>query len=127
MLCWQLQIDGESQMSRPMQAEQDQYEMEVRSANIVSVDWQDQLTETISMYTCILHVGCSVQPIQIGKREIKQNIWINTSYPRCRRWKQLGARHSYVCRRGHFVVEQTSFRCDVEAFVSPVTWSEQIK
>ncbi|KAI0231246.1 Mediator of RNA polymerase II transcription subunit 22 [Lamellibrachia satsuma] len=28
-------IEGESQMSRPMQAEQDQYEMEVRSANIV--------------------------------------------------------------------------------------------
>ena len=39
MLCLPLQIDGDSQMSRPMQAEQDQYEMEVRSANIVSVEW----------------------------------------------------------------------------------------
>lgn len=29
-------------MSRPMQAEQDQYEMEVRSANIVSVGRQEQ-------------------------------------------------------------------------------------
>ena len=57
MLCWQLQIDGESQMSRPMQAEQDQYEMEVRSANIVSVDWQDQLTETINQHVH-LYITC---------------------------------------------------------------------
>ena len=53
------------------------------------------------MSICI--VRCSVQLIKIATRN-KKNSLKNPLYPRFWRVKQLCARHSYVCRRGLYVI-----------------------